>query len=105
MTCACKPPEPVDCSQLEADLEESWHPFNPLEWPRVMRRPIPAQYGTHWRDDARHCMNTKIAELDPHSGHLGHRDQLLMSVLLQDEAQRRRLKEWVPARIVPPPGY
>ena len=113
-TCAAQPDVDADfCDWLEAELEPSWQASNPLEWPRVMRAPIPPHLA-NWRDDARRCIDLRIAALAPSDTHLAPRAALKTSVLLQDEEQRRRVEAWMPARIfapgfqtrpVPPPRF
>lgn len=90
--------DPAFCDWLEAELRPRWQAGDALEWPRVMRQPIPPHLA-NWRDDARRCMDLRIAALDPRDVHARPRNALKTSVLLQDDDQRRRIEAWVPARI------
>lgn len=94
------PTSKLSCDALETELNKYWLATDTAEWPRVMRRPIPAALFENWKTAAHRCIDMRFKALDPNDPHSGPRNALLNSVLLQDDEQRRAINAWVPVMIM-----
>lgn len=83
------------CDRLHEALQPFWGANDPREWPRRMRREIPASLST-WRASADRCALKVLDGLGNETeGAAWTRDGLLDSPLLQDDALHERALAWV----------
>jgi hypothetical protein len=80
------------CNELHSALEAYWKPEDQREWPRTMRRVIPASIV--WRPAARKCVERQLDPRAPTSSRarlIWSDEGLLESPLLQDDDLRQRI--------------
>jgi len=95
---------PRGCARLHEALQPFWGANDPREWPRRMRREVPASLST-WRTSADQCAEKVLEGLGHETeGAAWTHDGLLDSPLLQDEALHTRALAWAPTTPDAPPA-